>query len=205
VLYILKSVFKEGSSFRPTPRLGVRFIADSNSWNVNGRRQNCQADAQSTEAAGVWQCSCTTKRTFFGWVIQNQISGIGIGRGGRFALPGIWILQQKRVVFLVSRGKKRISLILTPVQKFWKKPQVALPWKKFFRHPVFQVGHQMLYFDVYGNMVEESRMCQQQQKIFKGKVCRMKVFRLRANLGNLGKNILCTLQKLPAPALMALN
>jgi len=28
------------------PQLGVRFLADSNSWNVNGKLQNCEADAQ---------------------------------------------------------------------------------------------------------------------------------------------------------------
>jgi len=28
------------------PQLGVRFLADNNSWNVNGKPQNCEADAQ---------------------------------------------------------------------------------------------------------------------------------------------------------------
>jgi len=27
-------------------QLGVRFLADSNSWNVNGKPQNCEPDAQ---------------------------------------------------------------------------------------------------------------------------------------------------------------
>jgi len=36
------------------PQLGVRFLADSNSWNVNGTppHQDCEANAQSTEPAG---------------------------------------------------------------------------------------------------------------------------------------------------------
>jgi len=28
------------------PQLGLRFLANSNSWNVNGKPQNCEADAQ---------------------------------------------------------------------------------------------------------------------------------------------------------------
>ena len=28
------------------PQLGVRFLADSNSWNVIGKPQNCEVDAQ---------------------------------------------------------------------------------------------------------------------------------------------------------------
>jgi len=28
------------------PQLGVRFLTDSNNWNVNGKSQNCEADAQ---------------------------------------------------------------------------------------------------------------------------------------------------------------
>jgi len=31
------------------PQLGVRLFADSNSWNVNGKSQNCEADTQSAE------------------------------------------------------------------------------------------------------------------------------------------------------------
>jgi len=40
------SVFRKGSSFRPIPQLGVRFLVDSNSWNVNEKPQNCEADAK---------------------------------------------------------------------------------------------------------------------------------------------------------------
>ena len=35
------------------PQLGVMSLADSNSWNANGKRQNCEVDSQSTEPAGV--------------------------------------------------------------------------------------------------------------------------------------------------------
>jgi len=38
------------------------------------QRPCCEADAQSTEPSGFWQCSCTAKRTFISWVIKNQIS-----------------------------------------------------------------------------------------------------------------------------------
>ena len=36
------------------PQVGVRVLADNNSWNVNGttKPQNCWEDAQSTEIAG---------------------------------------------------------------------------------------------------------------------------------------------------------
>jgi len=27
------------------PQLGLRFLADSNSWNVNGKSHNCEPDA----------------------------------------------------------------------------------------------------------------------------------------------------------------
>jgi len=40
-----KYVFREGSSFMPT-QLGVRLRASSNSWNINGKPENCEADAQ---------------------------------------------------------------------------------------------------------------------------------------------------------------
>jgi len=39
------------------PQLGVKFLADSNSWFVN-RTPICEADAQSSEPAGFWQHSC---------------------------------------------------------------------------------------------------------------------------------------------------
>jgi len=33
------------------PRLGLRFLADSNSWNVNGKSRKCEADAQEYRAS----------------------------------------------------------------------------------------------------------------------------------------------------------
>jgi len=28
------------------PQLGLKFLADNNCWNVNGKHQNCEADVQ---------------------------------------------------------------------------------------------------------------------------------------------------------------
>jgi len=38
------------------PQLGLKFLADGSRWTVNGTPNlNCEADAQSTESAGLWQ------------------------------------------------------------------------------------------------------------------------------------------------------
>jgi len=58
-----------------------------------------------------------------------------------------------------------------------------------------------LHFQVYGNMIEETRMYQQLQKICREKICRIKVF--RTNLRKLGKSILCTPKDLPVPTFMS--
>jgi len=42
----MQHFFREGSRFRPIPQLGLRFLADSNNWNANGKRQNCVAQRQ---------------------------------------------------------------------------------------------------------------------------------------------------------------
>jgi len=66
VFLILRTMFRivhilPYSMWDMCPQLGVRFLADSNSWNVNETPNiNCEADAQKTEPAGFfWQCSCT--------------------------------------------------------------------------------------------------------------------------------------------------
>jgi len=48
-----------------------------------------------------------------------------------------WILKisAKKVAFLVSSGKKQISLLLAPTRKILENPLVATTWKKFFRRP----------------------------------------------------------------------
>jgi len=38
------SSVKEAASY--PPHLGLRFLAHRNSWNVNGKLQNCEEDAQ---------------------------------------------------------------------------------------------------------------------------------------------------------------
>jgi len=40
-------------------------------WNT--KPQNCEADAQNTEPADFWQCSCTAWRWFFHLGFKNQI------------------------------------------------------------------------------------------------------------------------------------
>jgi len=59
------------------------------------------------------------------------IMGVGMG-----AAP-TWILKilAKKDVLLVSSGKKQSSPLLVPLEKFWKNPLVATPWKKSFRRP----------------------------------------------------------------------
>ena len=54
-----------------------------------------------------------------------------------------WILKSfaKKIIFFVLNGKKQISPLLPPLEKFWKNPLVAHPWKISFRRPwllVFQ-------------------------------------------------------------------
>jgi len=68
------SVFR-GSSFRSIPQLGVRFLADNKSWNVNGTPnfRTVKQMLKSTEPDSFWYYSCTAERTCFNWVIKNQI------------------------------------------------------------------------------------------------------------------------------------
>jgi len=54
----------------------------------------------------------------------------------------------------------------------------------------------MFYFQVYGNLVDESITYQQLQKVCMEKVCRTKIF--RASFGKFGQNVLCTHKKVPA-------
>jgi len=48
-------------------------------------------------------------------------TSMGVGRGA-----GIWNLQQKKAVFLVSSGKKQISPLLAPLEKLLEKSNSAL-------------------------------------------------------------------------------
>jgi len=51
-------VFREGSSFR-SPQLGLRYLSDSNSWNVNENLKTVKQMLKITEQACFRQCSCT--------------------------------------------------------------------------------------------------------------------------------------------------
>jgi len=44
--------------------------------------------------------------------------GVGRGEQGGAWLPWIFKISAKKVVFLVSRGKKQISPLLPPLEKF---------------------------------------------------------------------------------------
>ena len=48
IIYMMHATFmySEGEEALAPTQLGVRFLADSNSWNVNGKPQNCKADTQ---------------------------------------------------------------------------------------------------------------------------------------------------------------
>ena len=52
---------------------------------------------------------------------------MGVGRKGQGGKTPFWILKfsAKKVVFLVLSGKKQFSLLLAPLEKFWKNPLVA--------------------------------------------------------------------------------
>jgi len=53
------------------------------------------------------------------FVVHGIITAMGVGRRGRGqGLLGFWKCQQKRVIFLVSSGKKQISPLLDPLEKF---------------------------------------------------------------------------------------
>jgi len=59
--YITYTSSKKEATLR-LPQLVVRFLADSNRWNVN-RTLNLKTARQmleQNETAGFWQCSCTT-------------------------------------------------------------------------------------------------------------------------------------------------
>jgi len=51
------------------PQLGVRFLTDSNNWNVNGKSQNCEADAQQHWASWFLTMLLHSQAYFFQLVI----------------------------------------------------------------------------------------------------------------------------------------
>jgi len=58
------SLEKEAAS--GLPQQGLRFLADSNSWNVNGEPQNCEADAQEYWASSLLTMFLHNLPYFFG-------------------------------------------------------------------------------------------------------------------------------------------
>jgi len=60
---------------------------------------------------------------------------MGVGRWAGLAPLDFEIFSNKKVVFLLSSGKKQISPLLTPLEKFLKNPPVSPLWKKPFRRP----------------------------------------------------------------------
>jgi len=44
-------MFSEKEAALGLPQLSLRFLADSNSWNVNGKPQNCETDPQEYRAS----------------------------------------------------------------------------------------------------------------------------------------------------------
>jgi len=61
---------------------------------------------------------------------------MGVGRGD-LATPWILKISSKKVIFLISSGKKQITLLLSPLEKFWKNPLVP-PLEKILPTPVIQ-------------------------------------------------------------------
>jgi len=58
---------------------------------------------------------------------------MGVRRGWQGGLTTVFgKFQQKKVVFLVSSGKKQILPLLAPLEKFWKNPLVFPTWKMPF-------------------------------------------------------------------------
>jgi len=69
------------------------------------------------------------------FVVRSCSHGPPKGAGGSWPPRGFWKFQQKKVVFLVSSGKKQISPLLAPIDKFWKNPQVP-PLEKILPTPM---------------------------------------------------------------------
>jgi len=59
------------SGFGPTS-VGLKFFVDRNSWNVNEKTQNCEADAE--EASWLLTLCLHSLGSYFSSVIKNQIS-----------------------------------------------------------------------------------------------------------------------------------
>jgi len=57
--------------------------------------------------------------------VASTYMGVRKGDSGGQAPPWILNILAKKVVFLVSSGKKQILLLLDPLDKFWKNPLVA--------------------------------------------------------------------------------
>jgi len=66
---------------------------------------------------------------------DDQLHGRRKGKAGGPRTPWILKIFAKKVIFLVSRGKKQILPLLPPLEKFWKNTLMACPWKKSFRRP----------------------------------------------------------------------
>jgi len=62
---------------------------------------------------------------------------MGVGRG-ETRPPWILKISAKRVVFLVSSGKKQISPLFAHLEKFWKNPLVPPPLGKILPTPMAQ-------------------------------------------------------------------
>ena len=71
-----------------------------------------------------------------------EYTNMGVGRGSLCLSPGFWKFEQKKVVFLVSNGKKQISPLLAPPPRnnFSKNPLVP-PLKKILPTPIYNEIH----------------------------------------------------------------
>jgi len=67
----------------------------------------------------------------------------GEGRGS------FWKFQQKKLIFLVSSGKKKqISPVLAPLEKFWKNSPLAPPGKNYSDALVYKYNSVPAYFGI---------------------------------------------------------
>jgi len=103
------------------PQLGVRFLADSNSWNVNGTPNlgTVRQMLNSTDPASIWQCSCTAWRTFFSWV-KDQIFYFQVH--GNLAEENMMYQHQRKLVEISRENVCRIKVFRANLGKLGKYP-----------------------------------------------------------------------------------
>ena len=95
--------------------------------HITGTVKQHTQDHKKWLAAAHYRIGVFTRPTLT-WASEAGNRGVGP--------PGIWNLQQEKIVFLVSSRKNQISPLLAPsLEKYLEKSTSGLLWKKSFRRP----------------------------------------------------------------------